>query len=194
MQLHKALQMNLGDPRNWDTPAFPISVVAAAMGQNLNTVRSEFHRGNFRLQAKDCAAEKSGLPRLFTFRSSLILAATAELARAGLRSKVAFEAALDWGMCSDREMESRYCSSKPSRDREAAGCYDSPFRTILIYYPASARSEVLALEWVEGRGPVLPWGMIVGGGDQAATIFDLDKVALSVSGHCTAYLAEGAGQ
>lgn len=72
------------DMLDYATPRFKSSEVAKAAGVPLNTFRTLFKRGQFRMIGKtDAPASAHGLPHLFSLRDALGFAVAIELMRAG---------------------------------------------------------------------------------------------------------------
>jgi hypothetical protein len=108
------------DSVNDDDALFTISQVASAAGVPANTIRSWFQRGHLVLHQLDKAADRNGLPRKFSMRSALAIAAAADLVKLGVAPDSAARAANAWAHIGDQ-------------DRLPAGLYERDF-TVLCGY------------------------------------------------------------
>jgi hypothetical protein len=90
----------LTDMSRWDDPVLPIEVAAQAALTEIGTLRMWWVRKRIPLSAHGYTAtaepEKSGLPRFFSFRTVLTLAAAAPLVKRGVKIEDAYLAAASW--------------------------------------------------------------------------------------------------
>jgi hypothetical protein len=100
MQLyqHKADAVALGCSMiDYDTPRYPIREAAEATGFELNTLRTYFRRGFFKLtEGTDAMAAGKGLPHFLSLRTVMALAVAHRLWRRGADAWLAFRAGWDF--------------------------------------------------------------------------------------------------
>lgn len=174
--------MDLDDPATWDAPLFPISVAAVASKMEANTLRSWFQREHVSLQKSDVAAGANGLPHLFSLRSVLALAATAELVRLGEHPSSAFQAALGWTLIGEAIQTGHPAPRYP------AGLYPAGYRTILISSPYGVAYRVIPIEETPGKPLWVPFHEIFGTHRYGARVVWLDFIDWQVRGVCEGYL------
>lgn len=173
--------MNLNDSATWDTPLFPMSVVAVAAKTPANTLRSWFQRGHVTLQSADAKAADNGLPHLFTLRSVLALAATAELVRLGQSPASAYEAAGSW-IYGEHEEAGRTCESASLFRSPGKGEVD--FYTLMVTSPYGLNVRLLPVP----VGGTLSLYDLLGTGRIGARLVWLDYIDKHVRGVCEGFL------
>lgn len=116
---------------DYHTPRFKSSEVAAAAGMALNTFRSHFRRGNFRMIGDARHAEVHGLPHLFSLRDAMLFAVAVELITAGIEAASAFNAAATFAHTGTEE-------------RLPAMVFDpTKGMTLLIYHGRTNRARII---------------------------------------------------
>jgi hypothetical protein len=111
---------------NYSDPRYSLRDAASASGFSLNTLRSNFQRGWFRVIGGQ-ASEVGGLPHMLSLRDVLHIAAAERLWEAGVHPEVAFRAALNFAHAGGDDGPANF-------DRHPGGTFQSA-RTLLIYWP-----------------------------------------------------------
>jgi hypothetical protein len=186
-QVYKALMtIDLKDPRNWDTPLFPISVAAVASTTEAGTMRMWFQRDRIKLHSLDASfmPDKPGVPRLLTLRTVLSLAAAAPLVRKGVDVESAYKAAQKWTYIGEG------WDGQGDSPRDPGELFKEPAWTMLIHY-GGEEARVVAVKPTDGlkfnysdlfaRGYPVP---------VAPTILFLNKIDQYARGVCEGYLRD----
>lgn len=169
---------------DWNTPAFPVTVTAAAAAIPPTTLRQWITRYADDLDlwapgsGAGAKAEGEGLPHQFSLRGVLHIAAAARLVEAGFTLKQAYLAAAKWVHLG-------------SAERLPAALYGDGKWTLLIAYPG-ADARVIGVTPKGGKLP-LAIGDLFGSGHpvkRAPTIVHLDAVDSHARGVCEGYLRQ----
>ncbi len=128
---------------DYDTPLYPIREAAQAAGFELNTLRSLYQRGHFRIIGGE-EAKARGLGHMLNLRDIMHVAVAKRLMDVGVHAKDAFEATISFAhMGSGGSGWVGEAMSGPVRD--PAGMYDKGF-TVLVYFPASGTARIVQME------------------------------------------------
>ena len=147
--------LDLYDPSNWDTPLFPVSVVAQAALVTPATLRQWIVRyaddlklwepreaGPSALMA-GAKAESDGLAHRFSLRGTLHIAAAARLISKGATVKDAYMATMHWAHIGDMSQPGHWIGEpEPSVARLPAGLFPAPAWTFLIHYSGDSARVV----------------------------------------------------
>ena len=139
--------LDLYDPANWDTPLFPVSVVAQAALISPATLRQWIVRyaDDLKLWEPKAAgvdalmagakAEGDGLAHRLSLRGALHIAAAARLISKGATVKDAYMATAHWVHIGDMSQPGHWVGEpEPTDTRLPAGLFPDPAWTFLIHY------------------------------------------------------------
>jgi hypothetical protein len=120
---------------DYDTPKYPIRDAASASGFSLNTLRSNYQRGWFRIIGGE-RAQGEGLPHMLSLRDVLHVAVAHRLWTAGVHPEIAFKAGINFAHSGGED------DAHDGLFRVPAGVFESSkARTFLLYHPSEAKSE-----------------------------------------------------
>lgn len=119
---------------DYTTPLFPIREAAAAAGFEVNTLRSLYGRGHFRIIGGE-AAKARGLANMLNLRDTMHIAVAKRLMDVGVHPKQAFEVGVSFA-------HSSYGERLPAMlfDQREHGY------TVLIFHPKSGQAQIVATE------------------------------------------------
>ncbi len=117
---------------DYDTPKYPISDAAKAIGIPLNTLRAYFQRGHFRVIGKP--AETPGLPHTINLYGILGMAVAKSLIDAGIHPKIAFDASM------------MHFAHASHGERLPGRMHPTLSFTVLLFYPQNNYAKVIAFD------------------------------------------------
>ncbi len=128
-------------PLDYDTPRYPIRQAAEAAGFEVNTLRSLYQRGHFRIIGGE-EAKARGLSAFLNLRDILCIAVARRLIDTGAHPKAAFEAGVQFAHIGDGG--STGTAQAPKSARNPGEVYADDF-TVLVYYASTGRSKIVAM-------------------------------------------------
>ncbi len=128
---------------DYETPLYPVREAANAAGFELNTLRSLYQRGHFRVIGGE-EAKARGLGRMLNLRDIMHVAVAKRLMDLGLHPKDAFEAGIYFahtgtggsGWVGDDTIE---------LTREPAGVFGKGF-TVLVHFPVTGSTRIVPMK------------------------------------------------
>jgi hypothetical protein len=150
--------VDLNKAEHWDTPIFPLVVVAEAAMVAPATLRQWIVRygDDLKLWQGDAAsgrAEASGFGHKFSLRDALHIAAAARLIAKGITVRDAYAAALHWAHMGQFDNPAVYANEPaPKLIRQPAGLFALPAWTFLIHQ-RGADARVSAVTPQDGALP-----------------------------------------
>lgn len=188
---------DLNDPRNWDLPLFPLTVVAQAALVAPATLRQWIVRYGDDLRlwddgagGKNAKAEANGHAHRFSLRTALHIAASARLINKGVTVRDAYAAAMCWVHIGQFDNPAVWGNEPaPKVVREPGGLFAAPAWTFLVHHHGTeARVVPVKLE-----GGSLPFEFsdlfALGHPVRAApTIIFLNNIDQYVRGVCQGFL------
>lgn len=125
------------------TPLYPIREAAAAAGFELNTLRSLYRRGHFRIIGGEEAKAK-GLGHALNLRDIMHVAVAKQLMDAGVHPKDAYEAGVIFAH-TGKGQSGWVAEPGTGPVRNPAGMFDKGF-TVLVYFPATGSNRIVPMK------------------------------------------------
>jgi hypothetical protein len=128
---------------DYTSPLYPIREAAQAAGFELNTLRSLYQRGHFRIIGGE-EAKARGLGAMLNLRDIMHVAAAKRLMDAGVHPRDAFEGTIKFAHTGDGG-SGWVGEPMTGPTREPAGCYSDGF-TAMIYYPSDGYTKIVPMD------------------------------------------------
>lgn len=121
---------------DYNEPKYESRLVAEAAGLPIDTFRSYFRRGHFRILGHAKEASAHGLPHKFSLRDAMGFAVAGALISAGADPKDAFNAAMIG------------FAHSSSGARTPSGVFDIREHgfTVMVFFPASGAERIIAMQ------------------------------------------------
>lgn len=123
---------------DYEIARYPIRMAAAAAGFEVNTLRSLYQRGHFRIIGGE-EAKARGLSAFLTLRDILCIAVAKRLIDAGGHPKAAFDAGVHFAHMGDGGSIGTAHAHRPNRNPSEV--YQDGF-TVLIFFPSTGWAKI----------------------------------------------------
>lgn len=128
---------------DYETPLYPIREAAAAAGFELNTLRSLYRRGHFRIIGGEEAKSK-GLAHTLNLRDIMHIAVAKQLMDVGVHPKDAYEAGVYFAH-TGKGGSGWVGEPATGPVRDPAGMFSQGF-TVLVYHPSTGSTRIVPMK------------------------------------------------